>query len=91
MSYSVLEPKQTGAGLGTAGESRGSGIFRGNPVWLISLFILVGFSISVGVSLLAGSSPYGVLIAAGIPIIVLMVQAAPEALASARELAQNWT
>jgi hypothetical protein len=96
MSYSVLEPKQTRAGLEAAGESRGIGILRGNPVWLISLFVLVGFSISVGVSLLAGSSPYGVLIAAAIilaaiPVIALMIQAAPQALASARELAGNWT
>ncbi len=104
MSYSVLErtgsepagPGSTRSEAVAPREARGAGILRGNPVWLISLFILVGFSISVGVSLLAGSSPYGVLIAAGvilagIPIIFLMVQAAPEALASARELRQNWT
>ena len=97
MSYSVLEqtrPQQTVPEGGRDG--RGISLRRGNPVWLIAVFILVGFSISVGVSLLAGSSPYGVLIAAAVivsavPVVALMIQAAPEALASVRELAGNWT
>ncbi len=92
MSYSVLERPT----IETSGEPGGPEVRNRNPVWLILLFALVGLSISVGVSMLAGSSPYGVLIVAAIialaiPLLILMIKAAPEALASARELAQNWT
>jgi hypothetical protein len=94
MSYSVLErtgPEKTGLERTSGREVR-----SGKPVWLLLLFVLVGFSISVAVSLLAGSSPFGVLIVAAVigmavPLLILMIQAAPEALASARELARNWT
>jgi O-antigen ligase len=92
MSYSVLERTRVEE---TTVDS-GLEVRRRSPVWLLLLFILVGFSISVAVSMLAGSSPYGVLIVAAVivatvPLVALMIQAAPQALASARELAQNWT
>ncbi len=63
---------------------------------LLAIFIAIGFSISVGVSMAAGSDPYGVLIVAGviaacIPLIFLSINAFPEAMASLRELAQAWT
>ncbi len=92
MSHSVLDQTR----LNATRETGGAAVPRRSPVWLILLFALVGFSISVTVSMMAGSSPYGVLIVAGIilatiPVVALMIQAAPQALASARELAQNWT
>jgi len=92
MSNSVLERTRVEE---TTVDS-GLEVRRRSPVWLLLLFILVGFSISVAVSMLAGSSPYGVLIVAAVivatvPLVALMIQAAPQALASARELAQNWT
>jgi len=92
MSYSVLERPT----IERTGEPAGHEVRRRSPLWLLLLFALVGLSISVGVSMLAGSSPYGVLIVAAIigmavPLLILMIQAAPEALASARELAHNWT
>jgi hypothetical protein len=92
MSYSVLERTRVEE---TTVDS-GLEVRRRSPVWLLLLFILVGFSISVAVSMLAGSSPYGVLIVAAVivatvPLVALMIQAVPQALASARELAQNWT
>ncbi len=92
MSYSVLEP----AKLERTREDSGRAVRRRSPLWLLLLFILVGFSIAVGVSLLAGSSPFGVLIVAAVigmavPLVILMIQAAPEALANARVLARNWT
>ena len=69
---------------------------RRNPIWLIVLFVLVGFSISVLVSLLAGSKPYGVLIAAtaimlAIPMTILVFQALPQGWAKLQILRQNWT
>jgi hypothetical protein len=69
---------------------------RRNPLWVILFFVLVGFSIAVVISLLAGSTPYGVLIAAGaillsIPLILLMIKAVPQGWAKARVLRQNWT
>ncbi len=69
---------------------------RRNPIWLLLLFVLLGFSIAVLVSVLAGSKPYGVLLAAGgillvIPTVLLLVKAIPQGLAEARVLSQNWT
>jgi O-antigen ligase len=69
---------------------------RRSPIWLLLLFILIGFSIAVLVSLLAGSKPYGVLFAAAgifltIPVAALTIQALPEGFAKARILARNWT
>jgi len=69
---------------------------RAKSAWLLLLFVLVGFGISVSVSLLAGSSPYGVLAVAAvvvisIPLIALIIKAAPEALENARLLRRNWT
>jgi len=95
MSYSVLERTKPEA---PKFESRNYAV-EARPrrtVWLLLLFIAVGFSISATVSLLAGSSPYGVLVVAGIiglavPLLFVMIQAAPEALENARELAHNWT
>jgi len=95
MSYSVLE--QTGAErLERRREQDSLEVRSRRPIWLLLLFIVVGFSISVAVSMLAGSSPSGVLvvaavIVAAVPLLILMIQAAPEAAASARELAHNWT
>ena len=69
---------------------------RRNSIGLILLFVLIGFSIAGLVSLLAGSRPYGVLLAAvgillAIPAVAVTIQAVPEGLAKARLLAQNWT
>jgi len=69
---------------------------RRSPIWLLLLFVLVGFSIAVLVSLLAGSKPYGVLLAAGgifltIPVAALTIQALPQGLSKVRILARNWT
>ena len=77
-------------------ESTGLDLRRRNPVWLILLFAIVGFSIAVSVELLAGSSQYGVLIFAGailfaIPMIVLAAQALPQGWAKLQLLRQNWT
>jgi O-antigen ligase len=69
---------------------------RLHPLWLLALFIFFGFAISVGVSMLAGAEPYGVLGAAAailfaIPMIALMKQALPQALEKYRMLKKNWT
>jgi len=69
---------------------------RRNPIWIVLLFVVIGFSIAVLVSLLAGSKPYGVFVAAvgillAIPAVALVIQALPQGLAKARVLAQNWT
>src|SRR5437660_2236137 len=69
---------------------------RRNPLWIVLFFVLVGFSIAVMISMLAGSAPYGVLIASGaillsIPILLLMIKAIPQGWAKARVLRQNWT
>jgi O-antigen ligase len=69
---------------------------RLHPLWLLVLFIVFGFSISLGVSMLAGAEPYGVLGAAAailfaIPMIALMKQALPQGLEKFRMLQKNWT
>jgi O-antigen ligase len=69
---------------------------RGRSLLILLLFIFVGFAISVTVSLLAGSSPFGVLavaavIVVAIPLIVLIKRALPEAIENTRLLARNWT
>lgn len=92
MSHSVLDQTR----LEATREASGVEARRSNSLWLLLLFIVVGFAISVTVSMLAGSSPFGVLIVAGVigltvPVLILMIQAAPEALENARLLARNWT
>lgn len=87
MNYDALDRTQ---------EHTGMGLPRRRPIWLILVFVLVGFSIAVLVSLLAGSAPYGVLIAAAgilvtIPLLLLMARALPQGWAKVRVLAQNWT
>src|SRR5437660_3003370 len=87
MNYSVLNRTQEHSGL----DSR-----RRSLVWLFLLFVLVGFFIATLVSLLAGSKPFGVLVAAvaillAIPLLGLVIQAIPQGFAKARVLAQNWT
>jgi hypothetical protein len=69
---------------------------RRNPLWLLLLFVLVGFSMAILFTVLAGSTEYGSLIASvvlllAIPMVALLVQALPEGLAKARELRQQWT
>ena len=98
MGSSILDRTRTSNGLEirerephSFGEAR-----RGKSVWLLLLFVLVGFGISVGVTLLAGSSPYGVLVVAAvvilaIPLVALIIKAAPQALENARLLRRNWT
>lgn len=91
MSHGVLDRTQLNGELQTPAAPR-----RGKAVWLIALFGLLGFTIAVSVSMLAGSSPYGVLIVAGvvllaIPALLLMARAIPQGMAKARELKQNWT
>src|SRR5258706_6618870 len=86
MSFSVLDRT----------EEQSLDVQRRPPLWLLLVFVLIGFSIAVLVSLLAGSRPYGVLMAAGgilvaIPLAALLTQALPEGVAKARVLAQNWT
>jgi len=92
MSYGVLE--RTGAEK--TRDYSGLEVRRRSPIWLLLFFTVVGFSIAVAISMLAGSSPYGVLIVAGViamvvPLLFLMINAAPEAVANARVLFQNWT
>jgi len=87
MSLGVLNRAQPGSGV----DSR-----RSNAVWLLLLFVLVGFSIAALVSLLAGSKPFGVLVAAlgiliALPLLAVFIQAVPEGLATIRVLVQNWT
>jgi hypothetical protein len=69
---------------------------RRNPLWVIVFFVLVGFSIAVLVSVLAGSKPFGVLIAAtaiifAIPTTILVFQAFPQGWSKIQILRQNWT
>jgi O-antigen ligase len=92
MSYSVLERTR----LAEVRQDHTLEVRPRKPWWLLALFIAIGFGISVAVSMLAGSSPYGVLIVAGvigaaIPLLFLAINAAPEAVENARELARNWT
>ena len=87
MNYTVLDRTQEHSGL----DSR-----RRNPVWLLLLFVLVGFSIATLVSLLAGSKPFGVLVAAvavllAFPLMAILIQAIPQGVSKVRVLAQNWT
>jgi O-Antigen ligase len=102
MSYGILERSKPGESerektrLQEIREYSGLEVRPRKPWWLLVVFVVVGFSISVTVSMLAGSSPYGVLIVAGIimaaiPLLFLAINAAPEALASVRELAHAWT
>lgn len=87
MSYGSLErTRETG------------GIFARDrrTMWLLGLFMVVGCAISVGITVVAGSYDYGVLIAAGglllaVPGAALVIRAAPEGIAAARALARNWT
>ena len=76
-------------------ESTGLDLRRRNPIWLIVLFAVVGFSITIAVELLAGSSQYGVMIVAGcvlaaIPMILLSSRALPQGWAKLQMLRQNW-
>jgi O-antigen ligase len=69
---------------------------RINPLWLLILFVSFGFTIATSVALLAGSKPFGVLLAAAgiliaIPMIALSIQAFPQAIEKARMLKKNWT
>jgi O-antigen ligase len=69
---------------------------RRSSVWLILFFALLGMGVAVGISFLAGSTPYGVLLIAGglllaIPLSVLMVRAIPQGIVAARVLKRNWT
>jgi O-antigen ligase len=87
MNFSALDRTQEQASL----DPR-----RRSPVWMLLLFILVGFSIAILVSVFAGSSRFGVLVsAAGIllafPLLALLGRAIPQGLSKARVLAQNWT
>jgi len=87
MSFSVLERTQ---------EQTGFDLRRRSPMWVILLFIVIGFAIAVAVSLVAGSAQYGALIAAGgilvaIPLVMVAVQAFPQGWAKLQLLRQNWT
>ena len=68
---------------------------RHSAGWMLALFIFVGFAISMAVSLLAGSMPYGVLfvalgIIAAVPTIALLTRAVPQGLALARDFSKTW-
>jgi O-antigen ligase/polysaccharide polymerase Wzy-like membrane protein len=83
MSYRTLE------GARENGEQRS--IF-----WLLALFVLMGFAISMALSFFAGASEYGGLLVAGvivaaIPGIALLIKAFPTAVANAKLLARDWT
>jgi len=97
MSFEVLARTREDRTLDARKQQRPSlELRRRTPLWLIFVFVLVGFSIAVLVSMLAGSKPYGVLFAAGgillaIPTVVVMTRAIPQGLSKARILAQNWT
>src|SRR6516225_9160942 len=69
---------------------------RGKSVMVVLLFVVIGLVISVGVSTLGGSSPYGVVlvafaVVAAVPLFALIMKALPEAVANARLLTRNWT
>ena len=69
---------------------------RRSSLWLLVFFVVFGFSIAVAISMLAGSQPYGALVAAGaillmIPTVWLAVKAFPQGLSKLRLLRQNWT
>ena len=93
MSYSVLERSWAGEDQGRdRAREHGLEVRRRNPLWLLVPFVLVGFGISVA------SFRAGWIIAVrsadrrrrdrhGIPLLILMIQATPEARASVRELA----
>jgi len=83
-------------GIVRAQEHGGIDSRRRSPVWILLGFIAFGFLIAVAISLLAGSKPWGVLIAAAgilaaIPLIAVTVQAFPEGYAKLQLLRQNWT
>lgn len=77
-------------------DARGEGLSRRRSIGLLLAFVMVGFGIAVTVSMLAGSSPFGVLAAAAgvlcaVPVVIIAIEAFPEALVQARVLFRNWT
>jgi O-antigen ligase len=94
MSFSILERTRQGAVIdGRTGEAEVRG---GKALGILAIFILIGFTIALTVSMFAGSSPYGVVVVAGIiltgvPLTALTLQALPEAIANVKLLARNWT
>src|SRR5581483_3269653 len=64
--------------------------------WLLGIFVLLGFAISLSVTMLSGTSEYGGLIVAvglllAIPVIALFIRAFPEAKDALKILRTNWT
>jgi len=64
--------------------------------WLLAIFVLLGFAISLSVTMLSGTSEYGGLIVAvglllAIPVIALFIRAFPEAKDALKILRTNWT
>ncbi|MGH9495917.1 MAG: hypothetical protein ACRD3B_13040, partial [Candidatus Sulfotelmatobacter sp.] len=77
-------------------ETRGFNVRDRRSMVLLAIFVVLGFAISLGLYLLAGSSDYAGLIVAAvavlaIPAVALLINAWPEALANARLLKANWT
>jgi hypothetical protein len=96
MASSILERATENRTVEVHRDEPQGGFRSGKAVGLLLLFVLLGFGIAVSVELLAGSSPFGVLIVAGvvlalIPLTALLIKAAPEAMANARLLSRNWT
>jgi O-antigen ligase len=98
MSSSIINRSGTGPAVATSdrgvsapyGEGRG----RGRTFWVLAAFVVVGFAISVAVSMFAGSTPYGVFfvalaLIAAVPGIALTIQAIPQGIHLAREFAKT--
>ncbi len=77
-------------------EQRGFNVRDRRSMVLLAIFVSLGFAISLGLYLLAGSSDYAGLIVAAvailtIPTVALLINAWPEALQSIRQLKASWT
>jgi len=86
MSSGIVERARQG---GMEGGSR-------RTMWLLGVFIAVGFAVSIAITMLSGSSEYTPLIVAGalvfvVPVAALVIKAFPEAIDSFKMLKANWT
>jgi hypothetical protein len=84
------------SGILDRARARGLDVRNRRSMWMLGGFIALGFIISISLTLLSGTSSYGVLIAAGgmllaVPAIALIMAAFPAAVANLRTLKANWT
>jgi hypothetical protein len=67
-----------------------------NPLWLLLLFVFVGFAIATIASLVSIAPGYGIVVIAGLvllapPLLLLFAKAAPQAITRIRAIAAQWT